>query len=63
MSTNEKSLVREEALTALSTFSAEGFAEQVGFGVIDGVAFAEVYGDDGEITATYRVKILIEAVQ
>lgn len=62
MSAGEQTeLVREELLAALETFTAEGMAESVAFGVdraMDEVT-AEVYGESGDVVAEYIVEISV----
>lgn len=60
MSTKEQ--VREEIAVALNVFTAEGFAEGVGFDAGPAGITAEVYANDGAVAERYKVTFRIERI-
>ena len=61
--TEEEMEVVEEAEAALCTFTEEGFADMIGFGLNEhNEVIAEVYGPEGGIERTYKLTISVEEI-
>lgn len=60
---SRKEQVREEIAAALNIFTAEGFAEGVGFDAGPAGITAKAYGPDGTIAERYKVTFRIERIK
>ena len=56
---HEIELVARELEAALTTFTAEGYAEEVGFEVEPDGITAEIYDGEGGITSRYKITFTI----
>lgn len=52
--------VGKEIEAALTTFTADGYAEEIGFDAGPAGITAEVYGEDGSIIERYKITFTIE---